>query len=515
MIGFGYSMMEPYLTYLRVSADGELVQVENITVGGPTMMHDFNVTENNAIFMDLPAVFDLELAMRGEMPIRWSDDYPARLGVMPRTGTDADVVWYDIDPCYVFHPMNAYEDGDKIVIDVARLDHIWRDGPMDFPEPALHRWTIDTVSGTVSDEQIDDLPAEFPRVPDARVGLKHRYGYMMANAAASAFEEPLSANGAILKYDLETGSANKIDVGKGRLPGESSFVPKADAASEDDGYLMTYVYDANTDSSEYAIFDAGSMSNEPVATVQLPRVPVRLPRQLGAELDRRLNTRRRLRWGIGRRRRIHEHANEATHEVTCASPPRRRHNMGEIMYRSAKPTARRVRVADVRWVPCSSLSHSLPLRAAAAATRRDNVVRRADRGCCPTVTGRHRGAGETEPADTEPADTEPATDGAGRLRSPPTPSAPDRPETGAFPVFPDLAPPTGEPIRVALVNSEGSPGLDFPDVRENIGGDGRLPQRARRHGRPADRARQLHGQRLARDVTGVCTGSHRARTSSS
>jgi carotenoid cleavage dioxygenase len=273
MLGFGYSMMEPYLTYLRVSPGGELVQVENITVGGPTMMHDFNVTENHVIFMDLPAVFDIELAMRGEMPIRWSDDYPARLGVMPRNGTDESVVWYDIEPCYVFHPMNAYEENGTIILDVARLEHIWRDGPMDFPEPALHRWTIDTGSGNVTDEQIDDRPAEFPRVPDARVGLKHRYGYMMANAAASAFEEPLSANGAILKYDRETGARTSVVVGSGRLPGESSFVPKADAASEDDGYLMTYVFDANTDASEFAIFDAGSMSDEPVATVQLPRVP--------------------------------------------------------------------------------------------------------------------------------------------------------------------------------------------------------------------------------------------------
>lgn len=273
MVGFGYSLMEPYLTYLRVSAAGELVQVENITVGGPTMMHDFNMTENHVIFMDLPAIFDLELAIKGEMPIRWSDDYGARLGVMPRNGNDASVVWYDIDPCYVFHPMNAYEEDGNIVIDVARLSHIWRDGPMDFPEPALHRWTIDTASGRVTDDRIDDMPAEFPRVPDDRVGVKHRYGYMMANAAASAFEEPMSANGAILKYDLETGKRTSVEVGAGRLPGESSFVPKANATSEDDGYLMTYVFDANTDSSEFAIFDAGSMSNDPVATVELPRVP--------------------------------------------------------------------------------------------------------------------------------------------------------------------------------------------------------------------------------------------------
>ncbi len=273
LVGFGYSLFEPYLAYLRVSAGGELVQVENITVGGPTMMHDFNMTQNHVIFMDLPAVFDLEMAMRGEMPIHWSDDYPARLGVMPRNGNDASVVWYDIDPCYVFHPMNAYEEGDKFIVDVARLDHVWRDSAMDFPEPALHRWTIDTTTGRVTDEQIDDLPAEFPRVADSRVGLKHRYGYMMANAAASAFEEPLSANGSILKYDRETGSRTSIEVGAGRLPGESSFVPKADAVDEDDGYLMTYVFDANTDSSEFVIFDAGSMSDDPVATVRLPRIP--------------------------------------------------------------------------------------------------------------------------------------------------------------------------------------------------------------------------------------------------
>ncbi|WP_395159244.1 carotenoid oxygenase family protein [Ilumatobacter sp.] len=273
LVGFGYSLFAPYLTYLRVSATGELVQSEKITVGGPTMMHDFNMTQNHVIFMDLPAVFDMDMAMRGEMPIHWSDDYPARLGVMPRNGNDASVVWYDINPCYVFHPMNAYEDGTKIILDVARLDHVWRDSAMDFPEPALYRWTIDTASGRVSEEQIDDLPAEFPRVPDSRVGLKHRFGYMMANAAASAFEDPLSANGAILKYDLETGARTSVDVGSGRLPGESSFVPKDGAVNEDDGYLMTYVYDANTDTSEFAIFDAATMSNEPVATVQLPRVP--------------------------------------------------------------------------------------------------------------------------------------------------------------------------------------------------------------------------------------------------
>ncbi len=273
LVGFGYSPLAPHLTYVRVSAAGEVVQAENITVGGPTMMHDFNMTENYVIFMDLPAVFDLEAAMRGETPIRWSDDYPARLGVMPRDGNDASVVWYDINPCYVFHPMNAYEQDDKIILDVARMSHIWRDNDLDFPEPSLYRWTIDTTTGRVGETQVDDLNAEFPKVPAARVGLHHRFGYMMANATLSTYLDPLSCNGGLLKYDCDNGTRSKIDVGTGRIPGEASFAPRADAVDEDDGYLMTFVHDANTDTSEFAIFDAATMSDEPVATVQLPRVP--------------------------------------------------------------------------------------------------------------------------------------------------------------------------------------------------------------------------------------------------
>ena len=270
LLAFGYSALEPYLRYLRVSADGKLVQTENITVGGPTMMHDFNITQNNVIFMDLPAVFNLELAMTGEMPIRWDESYPARLGVMPRNGNDTQVRWFDINPCYVFHPLNSYEDGDKIIIDVARFSHIWKASTMDFPPPELWRWTIDTVSGKVHEEQVDDRPAEFPRVADSVIGMKHRYGYL---AGMSQSKNPSEASGAILKYDRETGVRSDIEFGRGRTGGEPVFVPAANSSAEDDGYLMTYIYDASSDSSSFVIMDAASMDSEPVASIDLPRIP--------------------------------------------------------------------------------------------------------------------------------------------------------------------------------------------------------------------------------------------------
>lgn len=273
LLAFGYSAFEPYLRYLRVSADGQLVQTEDITVGGPTMMHDFNITRNHVVFMDLPAVFNMELAMKGEMPIRWDDNYPARLGVMPRNGTDAQVTWYDINPCYVFHPMNSYEDGDKIILDVARFPHMWRESSMDFPNPELWRWTINTVTGKVSEEQIDDRPAEFPRVADSVIGLKHRYGYMMGMFEPGNPDDPMSSAGSILKYDRDTGQQSEIQLGRGRVGGEPVFAAAANPKSEDDGYLMTFVYDGATDSSEFVIMDAKSMDNTPVASIALPRIP--------------------------------------------------------------------------------------------------------------------------------------------------------------------------------------------------------------------------------------------------
>ena len=143
---------------------------------------------------------------------------------------------------------------------------------MDFPDPMLHRWTIDTAAGTVTEEQIDDRPAEFPRVADAVIGKKHRFGYETA-MSREAYEDPMAGGGGLLKYDRDTGERTSIELGAGRLPGEAVFAPAADGSAEDDGYLMTYVYDAASNRSDYVIFDAKSMSSDPVASVHLPRVP--------------------------------------------------------------------------------------------------------------------------------------------------------------------------------------------------------------------------------------------------
>ena len=274
MIAFGCGQIPPYLTYFRVDAKGELVQKTEITVGGPTMMHDFAASRNHSIFMDLPAVFDIELAMQGGMPIRWSDDYPARFGVMPREGSDDQVKWFDVEPCYCFHTLNAYEDGDDVVVYGMRVPEIWRDSSsMDMsvatpPEdmPRLHEWRLNLASGAVKERYLDDDASEFPRIADSVQGLPMRFGYSLGASASSE-----GMGGQINKYDLAKGATKQVHAfPAGHEPGEVVFVPREGARAEDDGYLMTYVWKSETDSSYFVVLDAANLEAEPIAEVEIP-----------------------------------------------------------------------------------------------------------------------------------------------------------------------------------------------------------------------------------------------------
>jgi carotenoid cleavage dioxygenase len=188
---------------------------------------------------------------------------------MPREGDNASVRWFDVEPCYVFHPMNAYEDVDgTVVVDVVRHPRMFdRDRLAPNEGPAtLDRWIIDLVAGKVRETRFDDRGQEFPRIDDRRFGKRHRYGY------APAFEDGLAGTGTLLKHDFERGRTHARSFGAEKAVGEFVFHPSSEQSAEDDGVLMGYVLDRATDRSDLAILDAQTLQD--VARVKLPhRVP--------------------------------------------------------------------------------------------------------------------------------------------------------------------------------------------------------------------------------------------------
>ncbi len=266
---FGYSYAPPYLTYHVADPAGQLVTSRDVDVRGATMMHDFNLTERFVVFMDLPVVFDLQLAMEGSpLPYRFDASYGARLGVLRRDDPDGPARWFEIDPCYVFHALNAHDDGRVVTIDVIRYPTVSVDRAGYF-DGVLWRWTIDLISGTVTERQLDDRPCELPRVDDRLTGKPTARGWV------TAMPEPsdLTGGGAVTVYDLSRGTSESHHFEGGKVPGEAVFAP-ADESPGGPGWLLTYVYDPDRDASDLAVLDADRPEDEPTATVHLPvRVP--------------------------------------------------------------------------------------------------------------------------------------------------------------------------------------------------------------------------------------------------
>ena len=176
--------------------------------------------------------------------------------------------WFDIEPCYIYHTMNAYEFGEDIVFTAPRLFGYTSVGMANPPAPKLHQWIINLKTGKVKEKQIDDLGVDFPIVSPLHVGLPTRYGY------AAEFHLGAPYITGYHKYDLVTGERKAHNLKTGRTGAEASFIPKENAKSEDDGYLMSFVHDPEDDKSELIISDAQNIEDEPLCRIHLPaRVP--------------------------------------------------------------------------------------------------------------------------------------------------------------------------------------------------------------------------------------------------
>lgn len=265
-----------HVQYLVLDVNGRVRKAEAISVQDTPMMHELSLTEHHVVLYDLPVTYSDALRQAGSLlPYRWDEDHGARIGILPREGGDADVRWFDVDTCFVFHPLNAYEDGDRIIIDVVRYPQVFvRDAASVRDNGGRHtlwRWTVDLAGGTTRQEQLLDRLVEFPRIDERRNGRSHRYGY----AVSYLEDRPTGLAGhGLVKHDLHTADTQVHHHGAGRCGGEGLFVPRSADAPEDGGWILCYVYDAGRDASDLVVIDAEDFTSPPVASVHLSsRVP--------------------------------------------------------------------------------------------------------------------------------------------------------------------------------------------------------------------------------------------------
>ena len=278
MVWFGYSSGEGPLnatvSYGVTDKAGVVTRRDDFEAPYCSMVHDFLVTRRHALFPILPLTGSLERAMTGGPPFAWEPDKGAFVGVMAR-GAGVDTLrWFQTEACYVFHPMNAWEDGDLIHADVME----YPTAPL-FPnadgsaglasEARLVRWTFDLAapSNQIKRTPLDDLAGEFPRFDERRAGLAYRHGWFAVGAAARTNR----GFDSIAHIDLQTGRRVTYAFGGNDGVSEPVFVPRAADAAEGDGWLLCTVYRAEENTSDLAIFNALDITSGPVALARTPR----------------------------------------------------------------------------------------------------------------------------------------------------------------------------------------------------------------------------------------------------
>lgn len=112
LLFFNYSKHAPYVHYGVFGADNRIKNYVPIALPGPRLPHDMAFTQNYAILNDMPLFWDPELLARNIHAVQFHPDLKTRFAIIPRLGGPDDIRWFEAEPTYVLHWINAYEDGD-------------------------------------------------------------------------------------------------------------------------------------------------------------------------------------------------------------------------------------------------------------------------------------------------------------------------------------------------------------------------------------------------------------------
>ncbi len=271
---FSTSTEPPYLTYGVVSPRGQVSRILPIELPRPVLMHDFGVTDQHVVFFDSPAVIDPTGGADGGPLVQWQPEHGTRLGLLSREGESDRIRWFPMENRFAMHFVNAYTDGDDVVVDYIHRDSFNLETAAGIAQsPTYHRCVVEPGRGVVSDEMFDATPVELPSIDNRRSGLHHRYAYLAAVTRSDGRPNGVGFD-TLVRYDVKIEDVVQHQFPDGVVVGEPQFVPRRDSTREGDGWILALTYDIPRDRSQLVVLDAQDLAADPRAVVQLPqRVP--------------------------------------------------------------------------------------------------------------------------------------------------------------------------------------------------------------------------------------------------
>ncbi len=214
-------------------------------LSGPSLVTSVALTRRHLVVVDPSLEHDRAAALVGlRAPYSWRAGKEARIGLLPK-GRPGPPRWFAVPPCAVSHLVNAYDEGDQVVVDAVRHDR-----PLDSgTHPDLVRWILDTATGEVT-EQLLAVRVDTATAEPGAAGRRHRHVYGTSESS-------------VFRYDLLTDSTCSHDLGPGWRVGQPAHVG-------DDGRLLVLASNAALRESALVLFDAAEVSAGPRARVRLP-----------------------------------------------------------------------------------------------------------------------------------------------------------------------------------------------------------------------------------------------------
>uniref|UniRef100_A0A803NFI9 Uncharacterized protein n=1 Tax=Cannabis sativa TaxID=3483 RepID=A0A803NFI9_CANSA len=308
LVTIGIAPTKPYVEIGVISADGKkLIHRADLKLKRCPICHDIGITKRYNLIMDIPLTIDIMRLVRGGPLIKYDKDEYARIGVMPRYGDAYSIKWFEVEPNCTMHFFNCFEDGDdEIVVWGCRaLDSIISSTQEQIDTPTTnannsyhdspYEWRLNMKNGIIKEKKLtldSEYSMDYPTINENYIGLKNKFGYAQV-------VDPISATTSnnLLKYcgiaklhfeELETRICSTSGESKEMVKIEyhmfekntfcsgATFVSndKKECVDEDDGWIITFVHNEDTNISQVLLIDSKNFSSEPVAKITLPyRVP--------------------------------------------------------------------------------------------------------------------------------------------------------------------------------------------------------------------------------------------------